>query len=400
MPKGDPKRIQRAIDEEGRGYARQNLENTRTRTEDLYGRTYNAYLVDRDRQSADYDNIMGSYGDFLGSLGPRFDPMMAGYSNLAAGGNDYGMDPQFRGSITDAISGYGDFAKTGGFSPEDISAMRARAIAPTRAIYANANADIDRQRRVQGGYSPNYTAAKAKLARNLSQEIGDRNIDAEASLAQLRQQGRLAGLGGLTSAGGTGQSLQNALNSLNAQQRLGGLAGMTDVGRAVMSGQLGGMQGMGQLYGTTPGREQLSQQGMINVNGQMIDVQKLTNDLAQMIIQGQLGRGQMPTRWDAYKSAGQGTAGFMSAAGGMAGMSSIELKKNLRELSDEEILDKLSHLKLYTWVYKNDADEIRHVGPIAEDMKEIFGVGDGKSIALVDVMGIVMMTMKALAKRK
>ena len=75
---------------------------------------------------------------------------------------------------------YEDFANTGGYSPGNIADMRARAISPSRAIYANMQRNIDRQRALQGGYSPNYTAASAKLAREGSQEISDINQNVNA----------------------------------------------------------------------------------------------------------------------------------------------------------------------------------------------------------------------------
>jgi hypothetical protein len=95
-------------------------------------------------------------------------------------------------------------------------------------------------------------------------------------------------------------------------------------------------------------------------------------------------------------------------AGGMTGLGAIgvgakaatsdrTLKTNIEEVTDLNIVEKFKSLPIFTWEYKSELGE-RHLGPMAQDMKEIFGVGDGKSIALVDVMGLLMLLGKAVAR--
>ena len=45
-----------------------------------------------------------------------------------------------------SYGGYQDFAKTGGFSPEDIANMRARGAGGVRSAYAGAQREVGRQR--------------------------------------------------------------------------------------------------------------------------------------------------------------------------------------------------------------------------------------------------------------
>lgn len=111
--------------------------------------------------------------------------------------------PQQMGDYGNIMGQYQDFAKTGGFSPSDISNIRARATSPTRGIYEQMQQGLQRQRALQGGYSPGFATASARLARQGSQQISDINRSTEADIAQMRQQGRLAGLGGATSLYGT-----------------------------------------------------------------------------------------------------------------------------------------------------------------------------------------------------
>lgn len=123
-------------------------------------------------------------------------PRLKGLTDTAKTGYERSI-PRSEGEHDEILSGYRGFAGDGGFSPDAIRDIRARAISPTRAIYANANRDISRQRTLQGGYSPNYTAAKSQMARNMSSQISDQNQNANAGIAQMQQQGRLAGLGGM-----------------------------------------------------------------------------------------------------------------------------------------------------------------------------------------------------------
>lgn len=99
------------------------------------------------------------------------------------------------------------------------------------------------------------------------------------------------------------------------------------------------------------------------------------------------------------------TAGLGASAatgfkiGGAASVmaSSRDYKENNEPTSSKGILKKLGKLNIEKWNYKED--DIKHLGPMAEDFKEIFGVGDGKTIALVDVVGVVLSSIKALSEQ-
>lgn len=156
-----------------------------SQNENLWGRANNAF----DTNLSDYGNLMGNYQDFI---------------------------------------------KTGGYSSDDLANIRARSIEPTRAIYANMERELDRNRALQGGYSPNYAAASAKMGRESSQQISDIGRATEADIADRVQRGKLAGLSGATN-----------------------------------------------LYGTTPGLASTFGNMALNSTGQMINTQALRNDLAK-----------------------------------------------------------------------------------------------------------------------
>lgn len=108
------------------------------------------------------------------------------------------------GGQPSAFAGFQQFAQTGGFSPEDLANIRARALSPVRAVYANAQREVNRQRALQGGYSPGFNVLQARMAREQGQEISDQATNAEASIAEMVQKGKLAGLQGMASTEGSG----------------------------------------------------------------------------------------------------------------------------------------------------------------------------------------------------
>lgn len=120
------------------------------------------------------------------------------------------------------MSGYNEFAETGGFSPQDKAAIRARAIAPTRSIYAGAKRSLNAQKSRQGGYAPGYNAAESRMNRQLSSQISDANINAEAAIAEMVARNRLAGLSGGSSlySATPGQAAVFGNQVLNAQGQL------------------------------------------------------------------------------------------------------------------------------------------------------------------------------------
>jgi hypothetical protein len=117
--------------------------------------------------------------------------------------------PQQGGALGTAMGQQGDimsratnFADTGGFSPADLANIRARAVSPVRAVYANAMANLNRQRAIQGGYSPGFSTATGRMAREQGQATADAGTNAESSIAQMVQQGKLGGIGAMTSGYG------------------------------------------------------------------------------------------------------------------------------------------------------------------------------------------------------
>lgn len=118
----------------------------------------------------------------------------------------------------ESYKGFQEFGQTGGYSPQDISNMRARSIAPIRAAYGNAQRAIGQQRSLQGGYSPNAIAAQVKMAREQGQSMADASTNVEAGLADARQRGRLSGYQGMAGIEGERLAAQMQGDIFNAGQ--------------------------------------------------------------------------------------------------------------------------------------------------------------------------------------
>lgn len=61
-----------------------------------------------------------------------------------------------------------------------------------------------------------------------------------------------------------------------------------------------------------------------------------------------------------------------------------------------EVLDRLASLPIEKWNYRWDDPSTRHIGPMAQDFSEAFGVGREDRIAVGDAVGVAFASIKAL----
>ena len=65
-----------------------------------------------------------------------------------------------------------------------------------------------------------------------------------------------------------------------------------------------------------------------------------------------------------------------------------------------EILEKLAALPVSTWNYTWDPPSTRHLGPMAQDFKAAFGLGDSDTvIGFVDANGVNVVAIQALYRK-
>jgi hypothetical protein len=78
--------------------------------------------------------------------------------------------------------------------------------------------------------------------------------------------------------------------------------------------------------------------------------------------------------------------------------SSRSSKVDFRDVQESQVLEKLASLPISSWRYKNQSESERHIGPVAEDFRATFNLGDGKTISTVDANGVALTAIKALIK--
>lgn len=210
-----------------------------TQTSNPMGDSYKLYNTAVEQQAKDYGDIMGKYNTYFNN---SMDPSKFAYEQSQDSKDSLGI-----------LKGY---AQNGGYSDNDIYALRERGISPIRSIYAGANRDIDRGRALQGGFSPNYAATKAKMAREMSSQISDQMNNVNAGIAQNVATNKL---GAASSYAGNA----NAENSTRNQMKNQNLNYMGDA-----------LRGMTSLYGTTPALAQL-------FGSQALQGSSLQNDINQ-----------------------------------------------------------------------------------------------------------------------
>jgi trimeric autotransporter adhesin len=96
------------------------------------------------------------------------------------------------------------------------------------------------------------------------------------------------------------------------------------------------------------------------------------------------------------------SSGVYVAAGG-SGWNSISdrnAKRAFRDEDGEAALAKLSRMRIQSWEYKTQLGGVRHLGPVAQDFREAFGLGESETtINSVDADGVSLLAAQALARR-
>lgn len=217
--------------------------------EDMY-KVYNAAVK---QQAGDYDDIMGRFKQIYGTGGGQ-DSLASGFTPYTAERAQYDRSPD----TTSALANLRELTQSGGLSAGDVQNLRARGISPIRSLYSGAQRDLNRQRNLAGGYSPNYGAVTAKMTRDQSSLIADQMANVNAGIAEMVQRGKLATAPQYASAAQDESSLKNKFNLENAQMandakkfNLTSLMSLRQQDKA-NDPRLSATKGMADLYGTTP----------------------------------------------------------------------------------------------------------------------------------------------------
>jgi hypothetical protein len=101
----------------------------------------------------------------------------------------------------------------------------------------------------------------------------------------------------------------------------------------------------------------------------------------------------------AIDGSGSPAAGVVlsAGAGSWSSLSDRYFKENVRSVDGYGVLMKLVDVPIATWNYKAQSDSIRHMGPMSQDFRAAFGLGDSdKAIATIDADGISLAAIQGL----
>ena len=245
------------------------------------------------------------------------------------------------------------------------------------------------------GYAPGLTSAAGAPATNALQQMlqaitGMQTAGAgQAPFGNLALGARTAATGGMNDA--TTQMLNTLLGSLSASSNAVGMF----PGMAGTAGQLG-TGAAGQYLGQATTQQALDTQ---NLNAMYQEFIRSTTPSYPVLNQAVgMATGYPPSEPVIQGGGGMGSA-IIGALGSLAGAlpwatmfaSSRTLKERIVPV-EGTVAAKLSTLPIYKWSYKGD--KTRHLGPMAEEFRDTFGVGDGMTLHPIDLFGVMLASMK------
>jgi Collagen triple helix repeat (20 copies)/Chaperone of endosialidase len=103
----------------------------------------------------------------------------------------------------------------------------------------------------------------------------------------------------------------------------------------------------------------------------------------------------------AIDTGGNPTAGVTLASGGgsWSSLSDRNAKANFKPVDGEAVVRQLAAIPVSTWNYKAQPSSIRHIGPMAQDFRASFQVGeDSQHITTIDSEGVALAAIDGLYK--
>lgn len=223
-----------------------------------------SYTAAATQQAGDYDKIMQNYQGIFDNANANpvaYKPTT--FTNVAPQTTQYNQSSD----VTNSLNNLSSLAGTGGYDAGGIADLRARAIAPIRSVYANAEDNLNRSKSLSGGYDPGLNATTAKMTREEADQIGAATSSANAGIAQNVAANKIAAAPSYASAAAGANAAKtaadqanantiNQINEFNASNNLsnnqGNSQGALAAAQAQNQTKLGATQGMTSLYGTTP----------------------------------------------------------------------------------------------------------------------------------------------------
>lgn len=91
---------------------------------------------------------------------------------------------------------------------------------------------------------------------------------------------------------------------------------------------------------------------------------------------------------------------YLSDGGAWTDTSDRNAKEKFEPVKPRDILNKVAALPLSKWSYRTETNGVRHLGPVAQDFHQLFGLGpDDKHIASLDSSGVALAAIQGLVER-
>lgn len=254
-------------------------------------------------------------------------------------------------------------------------------------------------------------AAAAEAKADVQNSIAEQKAQSERAMAAngvRPDSGQYAGLdratqlqGGLASAGAQNQARKQLRNEAMALQ-----GDALNIGSNLPS-QAGSFLGTGMQAGNSAVGNNINNQNSWRANIGIMNTGfegAMTGWNNSANIWRNIGKDRTDMLNYSDKMRAESMQGLMGGAGqlfgAVLGMSSKEAKEDKREVRG--VLEALKEMPVESWRYKQEAVDDGgepHVGTYAEDFKKATGLGDGKSINLMDAIGVTMGAVKELAEK-
>jgi hypothetical protein len=89
-----------------------------------------------------------------------------------------------------------------------------------------------------------------------------------------------------------------------------------------------------------------------------------------------------------------------ASGGGWLVVSDRNAKEAFRDLDLDDVLARIAGLPMQEWQYRDQPGAVRHIGPVAQDFHEAFGLGESTlRINMIDADGVALAGVKALEAR-
>jgi hypothetical protein len=203
-------------------------------------------------------------------------------------------------------------------------------------------------------------------------------------------------------AGRTGDALAQALAGMNMNAYSQGL-GMYNsaANRAPQTYGLG--LAPSNTLETVGGQYQSDQQRQIDEAMQRFNFEQLApllNLQAFQQLTGTAGQYGGTTNSTQTQRMSGGDGGVTQALGTALTFASLLSHPSFKEniVPATGFLEGLRELEINQWQYKGDG--VRHVGPMADQFHQIFGVGDGVTLNAFDLLGVILGSIKELAEKQ